>query len=74
MVFTEDDNLLPPDYLQVVVDFFSEFRHLGCIGAWLTETEYEITPPDELLYHLPMLALRSETRLSWSNSPHKKKL
>lgn len=70
LVFVDDDNVLAPDYLQVVCDLFSELPHLGCIGAGMIEPEYEITPPDELLHHLHMLALRSEPRRLWSNSPY----
>lgn len=73
LVFVDDDNVLAPDYLQVVCDLFSELPHLGCIGAGMIEPEYEITPPKELVPYLSMLALQAEPRRLWSNEPYRKR-
>jgi len=69
VLFIDDDNVLDPTYLEVVLQLAAEFPKLGCFGAGIIRPEFEEPPPPEFTPYLPMLALRDEQRALWSNLP-----
>ncbi len=69
MVFVDDDNVLSPDYLEVVLDLSTKYSQLGVIGSGCIVPEFEQEPDKELKPYLPMLALREIERIHWSNDP-----
>ncbi len=68
LVFLDDDNVLAADFLEQAIGISVRNAHLGVIGAGRIEPEFESRPPPEVRPQLPLLALRSVGRDSWSNS------
>ena len=48
LVFVDDDNVLPPEYLVNVLHAFDEFPLLGVAGPGVSLPEYEAPPPPEI--------------------------
>jgi hypothetical protein len=68
LVFVDDDNVLPPDYLVRVLEVTQRYPQVSVFGAGVLEPEFEITPASELSPVLQLLALRHETSPLWSNN------
>ena len=66
LVLVDDDNLLAADYLEQAQRIASEHPQLGAFGGRV-EGEFEGVPPEWVLPHLEVLALRSLDRSVWSN-------
>jgi len=69
LLFVDDDNVLAADYCQKLCQIAGRFPQLGCVGAGQIEPEYEITPSPRLTAYLPLLALRTVSKVVWSNTP-----
>jgi glycosyltransferase involved in cell wall biosynthesis len=68
LVYVDDDNVLAPDYLRTAQALLRSHPHLGAIGAGVLEPDFAVTPSRELVPYLPALALRNDTRASWSGN------
>jgi glycosyltransferase involved in cell wall biosynthesis len=68
LLFVDDDNMLQPDYLAVLLNLAEEHSKLGCFGAGILEPEFEQEPSPELRPYTFNLALRSIEKPEWSNS------
>jgi glycosyltransferase involved in cell wall biosynthesis len=68
LVFVDDDNVLPSNYLAQVLELTRQYPHVSVFGAGVLEPEFEITPPSELSPVLQLLALRNEAAPLWSNN------
>ncbi|WP_416672261.1 glycosyltransferase [Egbenema bharatensis] len=66
LVFVDDDNVLDPDYLEIV---FKIAKNWPIIGAWggQLRPKFEIPPPAWTEEYLDMLAIREFGRNKWSN-------
>ena len=69
LVFVDDDNLLAPDYCEVLLQLRERFAQIGCFGAGVIEPEFEVVPQPDVEPYLPSLALRSAEKAAWSNNP-----
>jgi glycosyltransferase involved in cell wall biosynthesis len=67
VVFSDDDNILEPDYLSEVIRIFDEQPRLGCIGAGILTPEFESEPLPETRPYLAYLALREVEKDYWGN-------
>lgn len=66
LVFVDDDNILPENYLQFVVGISKEYPFLGAWGGGC-EPEFEMSPPDWIMPYLGNLAILNINRPSWTN-------
>jgi len=69
LLFVDDDNLLEPDFCQVLLRLAKEHPRIGCFGAGVIEPEFETLPQAELKPYLSSLALRTVSKPVWSNNP-----
>ena len=69
ILFIDDDNVLPADYMAQALDLEREFPQLGVWGAAVITPEYEKAPAPELEPFCSILALKNVARDSWSNLP-----
>jgi glycosyltransferase involved in cell wall biosynthesis len=69
ILFIDDDNLLPSDYLENCLALEMEFPLIGVWGASLIAPEYEEKPAPELEPFCCILALRDIKKDTWSNQP-----
>jgi glycosyltransferase involved in cell wall biosynthesis len=68
LVFVDDDNLLEAGYLRTALNLMTEFPQIAVFGGQVLG-DFETPPPSWAEPYLPMLALRSCERDSWSNDP-----
>jgi glycosyltransferase involved in cell wall biosynthesis len=66
LVFVDDDNVLDPDYLEVVVQIGKDFPMIGAWGGQI-RPGFEEQPPEWTKPYWWMLALREFDRDKWSN-------
>jgi glycosyltransferase involved in cell wall biosynthesis len=69
LVFVDDDNVLAANFLERAVEISGKYPQIGAFGCGRLEPEFEVQPPDEIRFSLPMLALRSVPSAQWSNNP-----
>lgn len=69
LVFVDDDNVLPAEFLQTAQAIGEERPYLGVFGVGVLEPEFETPPPPELVPHLALLALRRVSAARWGNNP-----
>jgi glycosyltransferase involved in cell wall biosynthesis len=69
LVFVDDDNILASDFLETALSTCARYPDLGVFGAGTLEPAFEVSPPAELVPHLPRLALRTVSSALWSNNP-----
>lgn len=69
ILYIDDDNILPPDYLAQALSIDREFPQMSIWGASVIAPEYEVAPAPELEPFCPILALKKVERDSWSNIP-----
>jgi glycosyltransferase involved in cell wall biosynthesis len=67
LVFVDDDNILKENYLSDSLRILKCMPWLGAIGGQILP-EYEVPPPDWLLYYERVLAIRRTDRARWSNN------
>jgi len=68
LLFLDDDNVLPPDYLDRAFTIEQQHPDLGAFGAAIIEPEFEIEPSPELRGLLHLLTLRHVPRPRWTNN------
>jgi glycosyltransferase involved in cell wall biosynthesis len=66
LVFFDDDNIPDSYYLENVLDIAEKYPFAGVFGGNCI-AEYETTPPEYLLKHTGMLAVRTVSRIVFSN-------
>lgn len=66
LVFVDDDNVLEPDYLEVVFQISKDWPVLGAWGGQIIPN-FEQTPPDWTKSYWWMLAIREFDQDKWSN-------
>ena len=69
LLFVDDDNILQPDYLAVLLQLAADNPQLACFGAGRLEPEFEQQPAPEYLSRIHYLALRTVESSQWSNVP-----
>jgi glycosyltransferase involved in cell wall biosynthesis len=69
LVFVDDDNVLDPDYLEIVLKMGQEWPKLGAWGGQ-TIAEFEELPPGWTKPYWGMLAIREFSKDRWSNFFH----
>jgi glycosyltransferase involved in cell wall biosynthesis len=67
LIFVDDDNCLRQDYLSIAVSKMNDVPLFGAIGAGTIIPEFEIDPSAEITPFLRSLALRKDSRPSYSN-------
>jgi glycosyltransferase involved in cell wall biosynthesis len=67
LLFVDDDNLLDANYLEEALRIAESHPNLGSWGAGIISPEFEREPDEALRPYLPMLTLRNEPRVRWSN-------
>jgi GT2 family glycosyltransferase len=67
LIFVDDDNVLPPGYLETAVRLANEWPILGAWGAGAILPEFEAEPSEHLKDYLPWLALRDLDSPRWTN-------
>ena len=66
LVFVDDDNVLPVEYLQTALKISQEYPFLGAWGGGC-EPEFEMSPPVWIMPYLANLAIFNINRPSWTN-------
>jgi glycosyltransferase involved in cell wall biosynthesis len=66
-VWIDDDNLLAPDYLEVVIQLAREWPRLGVWGCGDFQPEWETPPRADYAPYLHYLAVNRAPRDRWSN-------
>ena len=66
LVFIDDDNVLPVEYLQTALKISQEYPFLGAWGGGC-EPEFEVPPPGWIEPYLGNLAILNINRPSWTN-------
>jgi glycosyltransferase involved in cell wall biosynthesis len=69
LLFVDDDNILQPDYLAVLLQLAADNPQLACFGAGRLEPEFEQQPAPEYMSRIHYLALRTVASPQWSNVP-----
>jgi len=69
LLFVDDDNVLQPDYLAVLLELAADHMQLACFGSGRLEPEFEQQPAPEYMARLHCLALRTVPSAKWSNVP-----
>jgi len=64
LLFVDDDNVVAPDYAEVLLCLAAEFPKLGCFGAGRLEPEFEVAAAPGLEPYLPMLGPPHRWRIS----------
>jgi glycosyltransferase involved in cell wall biosynthesis len=67
IIFVDDDNVLAHDYLDRTTQIEIEYSHLGAWGSGTINPEFEVEPAEHLKVFIPFLALRSNSKIYWSN-------
>jgi glycosyltransferase involved in cell wall biosynthesis len=67
LIFVDDDNVLDPDYLSEAIRIEREWPMLGTWGAGSISPEFELQPPKSVMQYLPLLSLRDQKTVLWSN-------
>lgn len=70
IVFLDDDNILPPDYLEQCLRLAKDYPNIGCFGAARIVPEFAVPPAKSLKPYLSHIALRDEGIDWWSNRPN----
>jgi glycosyltransferase involved in cell wall biosynthesis len=65
----DDDTIVDPQYLEMVLSIFASHPHLGVIGSGSIEMECPVAPPAALRQFMPMLGIRVVNSPRWSNNP-----
>lgn len=68
LILVDDDNVLDPNYLEVVFRIAKDWPTIGAWGGQL-RPEFEVPPPAWTKDHWDMLAIREFDRNKWSNLP-----
>jgi|SRR5688572_26164088 len=68
LVYVDDDNVLAPDYLEMVRTLSKQHPNLGVIGAGILAPEFAVPPPSELVPYLGCLSLRHVSDHFWSTN------
>lgn len=66
LVFVDDDNVLPPDYLERALAIAQMHPQLGVFGAGTIEPEFEVRPAATLEPVLHMLSIRAASCARWT--------
>lgn len=69
IVYVDDDNVLPPDYLASAERLAATMPFMGVWSAAVIKGEFETPPQPWMTPYLPYLALRDMTTDRWSNHP-----
>jgi glycosyltransferase involved in cell wall biosynthesis len=66
VLFVDDDNVLPPDYLESVARIGCARPRMGAFGAAVLEPEFEIEPRPDIRPLLKLMAIRAESTARWT--------
>lgn len=76
IVFSDDDNVLDPQYLELAIKLAGSNPRLGCFGSGTIIGQFEVEPPADVEPYLPALALRQikqpmlSSNYEWSRAPY----